>query len=260
MKISEIFKDSFNYPSTNWNNLLILGVLVIIANIVTIIPAFGIELSSIGLTGILLTIVSIISLIINLIIAGYSFSIIQKTIRNVAILPEIEFGENLVNGIKVLLITIVYYLIPLIVTLIVAYVTGAFNSLMEVIALNGATISNALATNLVISFFTVAIIALILFIIFTLIATIAIARFADKGNMGAAFEVGEIFDTIGKIGWGNYIVWYILLILILIIIEFIMGLINLIPVIGIIISLLFFSPYITIFASRATGLIYNEKN
>ena len=82
MKIVEIFKDGLTYPSNNWQNVLILGLLTIIANIVLVIPAIGISLNSIGFTGIVLTIVSIISFIINLIIMGYGFSIIKNTVNN----------------------------------------------------------------------------------------------------------------------------------------------------------------------------------
>lgn len=124
----------------------------------------------------------------------------------------------------------------------------------------GATMTNALAMDILFSSLAVLLVGLILFILFTLVATIAIARFAEKGNMGAAFEFGEIFNTISKIGWGNYIVWYVVLFIILFIIGIIMGLINLIPILGIIVTLLFFYPYMTLLSARATGLIYNEKN
>lgn len=108
MKISEIFKDSLTYPSSDWNKLLILGLLIIVANIVTFLPAVGISLHNIGITGLLLTIVSIISLIINLFIMGYSFNVIRETISNINVLPEFNAGDNLIDGIKVFIITIVY--------------------------------------------------------------------------------------------------------------------------------------------------------
>lgn len=260
MKIVEIFKDGLTYPSNNWQNVLILGLLTIIANIVLVIPAIGINLNSIGFTGIVLTIVSIISFIINLIIMGYGFSIIKNTVNNMDTIPSFEIGNDILNGLKILIISIVYYIIPVIITILVAIASGAFNNLAQIIALSGGAVSNELAFNLFASFFAVMIVGIILLIITTLIITIGIARFAEKGNMGAAFEFGEIFNTIKKIGWGNYIVWYILLFIILFIVGFIMGIINLIPFIGFIITLLVINPYLVMFSSRATGLIYNEKN
>lgn len=259
MKMSELFKDSLKYPSTNWNNLLILGVLVLIANIIMVIPVFGISLNSIGFTGIALTIVSIISLIINFIIQGYSLDITKETINKIDILPKLNLKENLVNGVKVFLITVVYFIIPTILIIATAYLTGVFNSFMRIV-LSGGVISDATAISLMSSILIVALVAIILFIIFGLIADIAIARFADKGNMGAAFEFGEIFDTIAKIGWSNYIIWFILLFVISFLVGLVMGLVMLIPIIGLIISLLFFTPYLAIFGSRALGLIYNEKD
>ncbi|WP_225369747.1 DUF4013 domain-containing protein [Methanobrevibacter arboriphilus] len=198
MKIVEIFKDGLTYPSNNWQNVLILGLLTIIANIVLVIPAIGISLNSIGFTGIVLTIVSIISFIINLIIMGYSFSIIKNTVNNIDTIPSFEIGNNILNGLKILIISIVYYIIPVIITILVAIASGAFNNLAQIIALSGGAISDELAFNLFASFFAVMIVGIILFIITTLIITIGIARFAEKGNMGAAFKFGEIFNTIKK--------------------------------------------------------------
>jgi len=260
MKIEEIFKDGLKYPSKNWKIVLTLGLLTIIANIVLIIPAIGISLNNVGFSGIILTIFSIISLIINLIIVGYSFSIIRDTVNNIDTVPELDIGSNIVNAIKILLISIAYYIIPLIIIILVAIATGAFDNLAQVIALSGGAISNELAANLFVSFFTVMIVGIILLIIVALIETIGIARFAEKGNMKAAFEFSEIFNTIKKIGWGKYIVWYILLCIIIFIIGFIIGIINLIPIVGVIITLLVINPYLVMFTARATGLIYNEKN
>lgn len=234
--------------------------LSIIANIVTILPAIGIELGSIGFNGIILTIVSIISLITNVLILGYIFSIIQKTIKKIDIIPSIEISENIINGIRVFIITIIYFLMPLLISLVLAVSTGTLNKFIDVINSNAGAISNELTLNLLVSFYSIMIVATILFIIFTLIETIAIARFADKGNMRAAFEFGEIFNTISNIGWGNYIIWFVSLFIILITISFIAGLIDLIPILGIIITSLIFIPYLSIFSARSIGLIYNEKN
>ncbi|MDL2247039.1 DUF4013 domain-containing protein [Methanobrevibacter sp. OttesenSCG-928-K11] len=261
MNLADIFKDSFIYPSSNWDKLSILGVLVLIANILVFIPTIGIDLHSIGITGILLTIVSIIILIINIIIFGYSFSIIKETINNIDSLPGFSFVTDFVNGLKVLVVSIIYYIIPVVLTLVIAYFTGVFDNVMKIITtFNGTSISETLLTNLLVSSSITMIIAIILMIIFTLLLTIAIARMADKDSFGEAFAFGEVFNTIGSIGWGNYIVWYIILIIIITIAVFISGLVNLIPIIGILISLIFIYPYMVIFSSRATGLLYNEKD
>lgn len=255
MKLSEIFKDSFAYPSTSWDKLLILGVLIIVANFATLLPVVGVSLHNIGITGILLTIFFIISLIINLFILGYSFDIIRETISNINVLPEFSAGENLIDGIKVFIITVIYYLIPLIITIVMAFATGTVEKIMKIVL--GTDVTNAMAIEIIFSFFAVLLVGLILF---TLITTIAIARFAEKGNIGSAFEFSEIFNTISKIGWRNYIIWYVILLIILFVIFIVMGLINIIPILGVIITLLFFYPYVIMLFTRATGLIYNEKN
>ncbi|MDL2247038.1 DUF4013 domain-containing protein, partial [Methanobrevibacter sp. OttesenSCG-928-K11] len=257
----DIFKESLVYPTKNWDKLLILGVLIIIANLVTVMATIGIELQSIDSMGIILGILAIVGLIISIIVGGYSFSIIKDTINNLDTLPEFEFLTNFVDGLKVFVVSIVYYLIPTIITLIIAYLTGVFDNIVKILPyVNGTTVPETLITNLAISSSVTFIIGIILMIIFTLLLTIAIPRMADKDSFGEAFAFKKIFNTIGDIGWGNYIVWYILLVIILMVISWITALITFIPIIGMIIALIFINPFITIFSSRALGLIYNEKD
>lgn len=233
---------------------MILVLLIIVANVATFLPVVGISLHSIGITEILLTIVSIISLIINLFVMGYSFNIIRESISNINVLPEFNAEDNLIDGIKIFIIKIVYYLIASIITIIMDFVTGSVDNIMRVVL--GVTLTNALAMDIVFSSLAVLLVGLILFI---LVTTISIARFAEKGKMGPAFELDEIFNTISKIGWENYIGWYVVLFIILFIIGIIMALINVISILGFIITLLFFYLYMTLLFARASGLIYNEK-
>lgn len=274
MNITEIFKDSLIYPTKDLNKLVTLGALMIIVVVLSIFTSVTILIRQFIASSILGVITAIIIIIVGLIYTGYSLSIIKKTIEsrniseNIESLPHFNWNKNIVDGIKVLILKIVYMIIPIIVTVILAYALGIFT--------DAAMISQYLSNNTHISlvsnssamlFFNqfnanlsiVQGIAIILALIFTLFAIIAQARLAETSKLSAIFEFREIFDSISKIGWGNYIVWFILLLVILIIIATIASIIIAIPVIGLIIYFLIVVPFLIIFASRAIGLIYNES-
>ena len=62
----------------------------------------------------------IISMIIFIMIYGYSLDIKRNTIHGINELPKLNFTKNLVDGVKTIFVTIVYTIIPLIITLIIA--------------------------------------------------------------------------------------------------------------------------------------------
>ncbi|KZX17239.1 hypothetical protein MBCUT_02860 [Methanobrevibacter cuticularis] len=269
MNIVELFKDSLTYPTKNWNRLLILGVLVILSAIFYVLEAVlntaGLSvIQSIGLN-IVIIISAILALVLGFIISGYEVSIIRKTIENsVSEIPAFEWVNNIVDGIKVLILHIVYYIIPVAVILVLAFVLNIFGSLAiisaNIIENNGIiTLSDAFLASFGASILGILIVAIILFIIFSILLIVAIARLAETNSLGKASNFIEVFKKISQIGWGNFIVWLIGLILISIVIGIIMSFIMIIPIVGVIIAYLFFVPYTIIFSSRAIGLIYNES-
>jgi hypothetical protein len=272
MELTEIFKDSLIYPTKDWNKLVILGALMTIASVFTISAVISVFTMNFLLTGVFALIAAISFLIVGLIYNGYSLSIIKETIENKQLsddinsFPDFDWTRNIVDGIKVFILGIVYMIIPLIITVIFAYALGLFNvgTINQYVTFtNGSYLSNSasfvdlrqfsLNINIMQGVFS------ILTLIFTLFMMIAKAKLAETSKLSSIFEFKEIFNSISKIRWGNYIVWYILLIIIEIIIGFIGGLIALIPIIGLIVFFLIFVPVLLIFESRAIGLIYNES-
>lgn len=271
MEITEIFKDSLTYPTKDWNKLLVLGVLFLIPLIIGLLIAFVTGTGDYTAIAIMGIIVFVVTFITSLIISGYSLSITNKTILNSDEIPIFDWVKNLVDGIKVAVLSIIYYIIPAIITLIVAYATGLFEKYFEILRYsmyssvqsNLTTAASTMPTTLINELFSslmiTGIIAIILFIIFGLLLTIATAKLAETGSLKAGLMINEVFDDIGKIGWGKYIIWIILLIIISIVISFLAGLISLIPIIGSIIVALVIYPYIAMFSARALGLIFNES-
>ena len=228
MEIGEIISDAVKYPSSNWKKVLILGVFFIL---------------SIVIVGIFF-------------VLGYFLRILKSTIAGVDELPEFDdWGDMFVDGLKVLVVYIVYLLIPGIVI-----VAGVFTSIASLAATN-TSIYTAPA-----SFFALigvtGIIGYILALIFALFAYIAVANMAYYDEIEAAFRFSEILDKIKMIGWGKYIIWYIVMWVIALIVGLIAGILNIIPLIGTIIALLVIYPYFVMFFSRSLGLIFtsNEEN
>jgi hypothetical protein len=186
-------------------------------------------------------IILIISTIIFPIMYGYSL----RVMKGISPAPEAEGFFNLfIDGIKVIIISLVYMIIPLIILFasVGAAALGVFGGSGNIsLAMIGAAAGGM-------------IVFIILAFIFGLFATIGMVRFARIGTMGEAFNFGEILATIGRIGWLNYILALIVLWIILFVIETVL---SLIPVIGFLI-LLIISPLLAIVSSRYISNIYDQ--
>jgi len=267
MEVTELFKDALTYPTKDWNKLLIFGVFFLLTGIVDILGNFGFAVNQLG-GAITLSVFGLISLIITLFINGFGLSITRETINQQENIPEFEWVKNLIDGIKLLVLNIVYFIIPVIVTIIVAFATGAINHLVKignyaisqgVTNITPTTIPQSMIVESAASFFIVFLIAAILFIIFGLLLLIANAKLADTDSLVEACNMIEVFNKIGEIGWANFIIWIIVFVIISFVIGFIGGLIGIIPFVGLLIVLLVVYPFIKMFGSRALGLIYNES-
>lgn len=138
-------------------------------------------------------------------------------------------GKSFVQGLLALIISIIYFLIPFILAMILGVA-----ALLPAIFSGASDIGTAITGGLGI---VSTIIIVVVSIIFYLIFTPAMINFARKG-FGAAFAFGDIFAMIGKLGWGKYILAILLLFVVFIILGIVLGLIMLIPIIGLIIFIL----------------------
>ncbi|MBZ9570282.1 DUF4013 domain-containing protein [Methanobrevibacter sp. TMH8] len=278
MEISELFSESLTYPTKDIDKLLTLGVLFFIDGLLSLSPSITIALNQILATKILYFISNIFGIVVFLIVLGYILSIVRDTITNLDVslinseesynsnIPSINIIKNIIDGIKILFISIIYYIVPLAITLIIAYFTGALNGLTKLLAIylnyGPETMSNiiqlsniSLNTNILIS---LAVIGAILFILTTLFLIIAIARLADTNSIKSVFNFKEIIKDINEISWKNYLIIAILLLIISFVILIIGAVVSVIPFIGLIIFFLAILPFITIFYGRIIGLIYRE--
>jgi len=124
MELTEIMSDALLYPFQNIKALvlyLILGIILgisIAGLVVALAASYAAEnvLAILG-TGVLGV---IIALILSFIISGYQLDIVKFGINRDPGAPGIDIIRQFVNGFKLFIVQIVYYLIPIIIGAILA--------------------------------------------------------------------------------------------------------------------------------------------
>lgn len=237
MNVVEIISDSIRYPFSDITKFLIVAVIALLAGLSSLSEPLGIN------NFFLVMIFAIISIIFSLILSGYGLDIIRNGIVGSDEIPAVDFMKNLIDGIKVLIISLVYFLIPIIISLIVFMFFGVIGTGLNHIG--AATI-------------VAVVIAVIAFIAFAIFEIIAIARFAKTGEFGDAFALGEVIEDVRRIGIGNIILFLIIFFVIAIIVLIVSVFIALIPFIGIAIAQLLVGGFIELFYNRGIGLLYSQ--
>ena len=219
MNISDIISDSIKYPSSNWGKVLILGVICIAS--ILVIPIF--------------------------LVYGYVFRIIKATLAGMDELPEFdEIGDMFIDGLKILVVGIVYAIPVWIIATIIGLITGT----------GMGTTSTSLDPTMMWAVLGSSIVFIIVALIVGLVEIMAIVNMAYyNGELGAAFRFSEILDRIAQIGWGKYIVTYIV-IAVISFIAFLIGWLTMLVLIGFILLPLIIVPYMAMFGSRAIALLY----
>jgi hypothetical protein len=227
MDIGEIISDAIKYPSSKWTTLLILGVIMIIP-------------------------------IVNFIGLGYLFRIIKATFAGIDEIPEFdEVGELFIDGLKILIVGLIYAIPVVIIGLIFTFILS--------LGYQGTTTSYgtfALTTYDSLAIVAGSLVYLILAIIVGLIEFMAIANMAlYEGELGAAFKFGEVMDRIAMIGWGKYLGWYIVMVLLgAVTYAIAIGISVLTFGIGIIVAILLIYPYFAMFGARSLALLFASSD
>ncbi|WP_298523138.1 DUF4013 domain-containing protein [uncultured Methanobrevibacter sp.] len=275
MEIMDIIKEAFIFPSQNLEKLAIYIVLTFVMGLFiaggVISGVFAAIDNSVYF--VITAILAIIAIAIAFIISGYQIGIIKSGIDQNEEAPSFDWLNDLVTGIKTLVVSIVYFIIPAIIIAIVALITnipGQIVNIAQQAALNPAnatavangsapiaTISDAAAASLFTSIAITGIIALVLIIIFAFLATMGTARLANTGSLAEAVNVVEAFKDITRIGVGKVIAVIILSIIVVAVINGVLGyLYGQIPQLSIISVIV--TPYLVFFTNRVTGLLYSD--
>ncbi|WP_298522904.1 DUF4013 domain-containing protein [uncultured Methanobrevibacter sp.] len=237
MNIGEIISDALVYPFNNIKALVIYVILGIIGALIggAAILSLAAAFSSTGLGGAAFTGLSIVGIIVFILvmflISGYTLDVIKYGIERRDDGPSIDIARQISNAIKLIIVDIVYFIIPI----IIAFVLGLF-----------------------LRDWLLIIISLILFIVFALANFMAKCRLAKSDNLGDALAIGEAIGDISRVGLGSIIGTVIVVAIILIVVSLILAWISgLNETVGNIL-LGIFSVYFMFFYNRAIGLLYSK--
>ena len=255
MTLTENFNDSFKYPFSDLMKFCIFGVVVLISSIGSL--NFG--------KAIINAIMVIIGFIALVITFGYGLSITRNAIANSDEIPMLDLKVHLIDGIRMLVLSIVYYIIPTIIIAIVAVASGLFGKVSDILAnatQSGAnlavSIPNDVALSLVGPASITALVAAIVLIIFGLLYYIGVCRFAKSDDLVESLNILDSARDLKRVGIVKIIAWGILLVIIVCILSFIGSLITMIPYVGFFISAFLISTYTVFITFRSIGLVYAD--
>lgn len=276
MEIMEIIKEAFLFPSQNLEKLAIYIVLTFVVGILlvggAITTALGVNYGSIYL--ILTAILLILGIVVALIITGYQIDLLKSGIDHDELAPAFDWMNNLVTGIKMLVVSIVYFIIPLIVLMVMSLITNIPGQIVNIAQQAAASpanvtavsssaspvlqgVSDAAIASLGTSIAITAIVAAIVFIIFAFVQTMGQSRLANTGDLGHALNIPEAFRDITRIGAGKVIAVILLIVVLVAVIQGILGYIyGQVPQISILSVVV--TPYLAFFTQRAIGLLYSD--
>ena len=241
--ILDIYKDSLEYSAKDWKTLVILGVICLFT--LLLLPAF--------------------------LITGYNYRVINTAVHGVINgrdpLPDFEdLISMFVDGVKVVIVQILYLLLPIIIFFVFAVVAGQAN---------GVAASAIMIIGCIMPF--------VAFVVAELMIQMGICHMAyNDGAFSKAFAISEIKEVIDEIGWFECIATLLGLIVITLVIfsvvSIIIGIIFTVfgistAVLGInpsaifilggiinsLITMFLVGPYLSIFNSRSIGLLYTMQ-
>ena len=125
MNLSEIIKDALAYPTMHITALLIYLVLGFLVGLVLVLTGIGGFVSGAFNfeAGIIVGIIGIIIVIcLYLLMLGFSLDVIKLGIDRSANAPVIDFTKQVSNGFKYIIVSIVYFIIPTIITAILGII------------------------------------------------------------------------------------------------------------------------------------------
>nr|WP_292729604.1 DUF4013 domain-containing protein [Methanoculleus sp.] len=167
--------------------------------------------------------------------------------------PELEGWIGLfIDGIKLLVITIVYSIPLMILTLLPV---ALYFIPVSATTTPGTGSAPGLGPELgIVAALVIFVIFIVAAIIIGILSTFAVVRFSRTGSMGEAFRVRTLLTHIGRVGWLNCFIALLVMGIVIAIAEFVL---MLIPILGLILLFLL-TPAFIIFSARYVALLYES--
>ena len=141
MDLREIIMDAIKYPISDNRKFIIFCALVILMSLSTVLPSYGVNNDTLTL------ILTLVTFLVLFVVLGYCVEVIKGGTEGEDTLPDFDFVKQFVIGIKALILDIIYFIIPLVITLIVASASGLFTSFTKIVNSSIGAIDNG-ANNL----------------------------------------------------------------------------------------------------------------
>ena len=203
MEITEIIGDALLYPLNNVKSLIlyviigaitgILGGASLIAMATQVSGNNVVAAGGFGFIGILVMIIG------SLLISGYGLDIVKYGIERRDDGPGIDIVRQVLNAIKLIVVSFVYYIIPAIVAWLLFTLLGKGILTLIIVA--------------------------IMYIVFAFAQFMAVCRLAKYNSLGEALSIGEAIGDISKVGMLKVLITVIAVFIIGFIIAFICALI-----------------------------------
>ncbi|MBS7643250.1 DUF4013 domain-containing protein [Candidatus Bathyarchaeota archaeon] len=178
--------------------------------------------------------------IVNFIVEGYMWRVVHSTPSSKDP-PQLEhYGEMWVNGLKIVVVSLIYMIIPIIIILF-----GTWELIVRTM-IHGLQLRFLTITGIIAIF-----IGIVLAFLLSIILAMGIVHMIKHNNFGKAFAFREILSIIKKIGWGKYMAWLAIVFIVMMVVHAI----SRIPGVGWLISIVI-TPVFYVFVSRSAALIY----
>lgn len=209
-----------------------------------------------------------------MIITGYQVGVLKSGIDHDESAPSLDLKNDFITGLKMLAVSIVYFIIPAIVGWIMVFITNIPGQIIDIVqktavshanatAVAGSSstvvtgVSDAAMASLAGSITVSALVTLVVFIIFAFLQAMGESRLANTGDLGEAINIPEAFRDITRIGAEKVLAVILLIVIIILVIQAILGyLYGYIPYLSILSIIV--TPYLAFFSQRAVGLLYSD--
>ena len=242
MELSEIIKDAITYPTSNIKALLLYLVLGLLVGVVEVLTGItGIAKGAVNFeAGVVLGIMGLIVIIcLFLLMFGFSLDVIKFGIDRSSDAPEIDLARQMSNGLKYIILSIVYMIIPLVIILVL-----------------GKIFQN----------WIVILLGVIVAVIFAFALTMAICRLSKTEDLLDALNVERSIADLKAIGVGKVIITLVVAtivgMVIVMILSFILAiLLNFAPdlttaAVAIVSAIL--DAWLLFYENRVMGLLYSD--
>ena len=241
MNIGNIISNSLKYPFRNLKKLPILFILFILFSFIPIGMIYDNKY--------VLTIGAIAFFAFILIVPGYLLSIVNIGLNESSMFPSIDFGKNIYDTIRVLVLRIAYMIVPAAVFYVVLSTMGVSSIGM----LADIKVHSFLLTLILMIF-----VVLITYVVFEILLFFAKARLAYFNSLSEALKVNKVVSDIRNIGIFNIIKWVIFMVILMIVVSYISSWLMLIPYVGFLIYLGIVIPILESIGNYSLGLLYSN--